>query len=90
MTLLYAIKYGDISFFCYVIRKMIIIFQPPAIYKPKYSKIILKQFHILNTKAVNLLLQKAHLTNALVNSLKLLYIFYKIDLLLKYQKKKFK
>lgn len=63
---------------------MVIILQVLLIRKPKYTREILYQIHILDTTIANLMLQKVYITNMLVNLQGLLFTFYPIDLLLKY------
>lgn len=58
--------------------------------KPKYAKTMLNQLHIFDTKAANLIVQEAYLTNAFINPKRRIKIFFKIDLLLEYQNGKFK
>lgn len=51
---------------------------------------MLKQIYIINTKIIDSIFQDAYLTNILVNQRKMPQIFYKIDLLLEHQNRKFK
>lgn len=90
MTLCYAIKNGDTGFLKYALTEICIIFQLPVLGKPKYARAILRQIHIFDTKAADLVLQKAYLANALVNFKGQSNIFYEIDLLLEYQNREFK
>lgn len=69
---------------------MTVIFKAPAIKKPKYTRAMIKQLHIFDTKTSNPQLQKGYLANALVNPCGLPYIFYKINLLFKHQNGEFK
>lgn len=69
---------------------MAVIFQAPAAKQPKYAKALLRQIHIIDTKAADLILQEAYLANALVNSRGLPQTFYKMDLFLKHQNGEFK
>lgn len=50
----------------------------------------MRQMHIFDTKAVDLILQEAYLANFLVNLQERLNLFYKIDLLLEHHNGKFK
>lgn len=52
--------------------------------KPKYTRKKLCQMHIFDTIIGDPVFQKAYIANALVNLWDLLFIFYKIDLLLKH------
>lgn len=81
---------GDISLFCHIIRELCIIFQAPVVLKLKYTKAMLRQIHIINIITANLILPEAYLANILVNPRGMSHIFYEIDLLLKYQNRKFK
>lgn len=67
-----------------------IILQAPLANKPKYTRAMFKQVHIFDTETGNPQLQKAYLANTLINLCGLFYIFYEIDLLLKYQNGRFK
>lgn len=51
---------------------------------------MLIQVYVINTKAANPIFEKVYLANILVNFKKMFQIFYKIDLLFKYQNRKFK
>ena len=51
MTLSYYIKYGDISFFQHAIREITIIFWVSIAKKLKYTRIIMRQVYIFDTKA---------------------------------------
>lgn len=53
IILCYKIKNGDTSLFRHVIRKVDIIFQTSVVSKPKYAKVMLKQLHIFDIKAVD-------------------------------------
>lgn len=65
ITLCYAIKHGDISLLRYALREVTVIFQVPVAKMPKYAKTLLKQIHIIDTKAVDPIFQEAYLVNAL-------------------------
>lgn len=67
MTFCYTIKYGDTSLVKYALREICIIFQSPIVKKPKYARAMLKQVHIFDTKAVDLVLQETYLANVLIN-----------------------
>lgn len=54
MTLLYPVKYGNIGFFCHLIREVCIIFLVPLANKSKYAKAIFRQIPIFDTKATDL------------------------------------
>ena len=84
MTLCYAIKNGDIGLLKYAMREVCIIFQAPAASKPKYTRAMLKQVHIFDTKAADPILQEAYLANALVNPRGKPQSFYEMDLLLEH------
>ena len=71
-------------------REVTIILQAPSAKKPKYAREMLYQMHILDTKAADLALQNAYISNALVNLQGLPFIFYEMDLLLEYQNGEFK
>lgn len=90
MTLCYAIKHGDIGLLRYALREMAVIFQAPAAKKPKYAKALLRQIHIIDTKAAAPILQEAYLANALVNPRGLPQTFYEMGLLLEHQNGEFK
>lgn len=51
---------------------------------------MLRQIHIINTKAVDPILQEAYLANALLNPQGLPQMFYEMDLLLEHQNGEFK
>lgn len=51
---------------------------------------MLRQVHVFDTKAADLILQEIFLANALVNPRGLKHTFYKMDLLLEYQNGEFK
>lgn len=90
MTLLYAIKYGDVGLLRHALKEVTVIFQTPSARKPNYAKEMLRQLHIIDTKAADLLLQEAYLANALVNLRELPHTFYEMDLLLEHQNGEFK
>lgn len=90
LTLSYSIKMGNVSFSKMAMQKVAIILQAFSAKKPKYAREMLCQMHILDTKAAYLLLQKAYITNALVNLRGLPFTFYKINLLLEHQNREFK
>lgn len=84
MTLYYVIKNSNILLLKHVLKKVCIILQALAVYKPKYVKAMLRQVHIFNTKVADTILQEAYLANTLVNLKEEPRTFYKIDLLLEY------
>lgn len=90
MTFYYTIKNRDNGFFKYTLRKICIIFYLLIEAKPKYVRLILKQIHIFDTKANNLMFQKVYLANTFINFKDQPDKFYKIDLFLKQKNKKFK
>lgn len=90
ITLCYAIKHSDIGLLYHAMRKVYLILQALSIFKPKYAHEMIKQVHIFNTKAADPIFQEIYLANFLVNLRRLLNLFYKMDLLLKYQNNKFK
>lgn len=90
MTLYHAIKMSDIGLLCQAIREVCIILQAPATSKPKYAKAMLRQIHIIDTKAVEPIFQKAYLANALVNPRGMPQTFYGMELLLEHQNGEFK
>lgn len=51
---------------------------------------MLRQIHIIDTKVADLIFQEVYLVNVLVNSQGFEYIFYKTDLFLEHQNRKFK
>lgn len=57
------------------------ILQTPVANKPKYTRAILRQLHIFDTKTFNPLLQEVYLANIFINLYKLLYTFYKLNFL---------
>ena len=61
MTLCYAIKNGVIGLLKYALREIAIIFQARAAKKPKYAKALLRQVHIIDTKAADPVLQEVYL-----------------------------
>lgn len=90
MTLCHTIKKGNISLAYFTIKEICIIIQTQAILKPQYVRAMLRQIHIINTKAANPMFQEGYLTNVLVNPRGKPLTFYEMDLLLEHQKKKFK
>ena len=90
MTLSYAIKHGDIGLLRHAIREVTVILQAPSARKPKYAREMLRQLHIIDTKAADPILQEAYLANALVNLRGLPHTFYEMDLLIEHQNGKFK
>ena len=56
ITFYYTIKNGDIGLLKHAIREICIIFQVPVASKPKYTRAILRQVHIFDTKAVDSML----------------------------------
>lgn len=90
MTLCHAIKMGDTGLLRHAMREVFIIFQALAASKPKYARAMLRQIHIINTKAANPILQEAYLANALVNPRGMSHTFYEMDLLLEHQNGEFK
>lgn len=63
MTLSYSIKHGDIGFLYHVIEEITIILQALKIKKPKYTRFMIRQVYIFDTKASDLQLQEAYLAN---------------------------
>lgn len=51
---------------------------------------MLRKLYIINTKAEDPIFQKAYLANILINFREMPQTFYKMNLLLEYQNKKFK
>lgn len=51
---------------------------------------MLRQVHVLDTYAADLIFQKAYLANILINLRDFEHTFYKINLFLKYQNEEFK
>lgn len=90
MTFCYAIKHGNVELLRHAIKKVCIIMQAPITSKSKYAQVLLRQFHIINTKFANSILQKMYLANALINLQGLPHTIYKMDLLLEHQNGKFK
>lgn len=64
--------------------------QASAASKPKYARALLKQLHIIDTKAAHPILQEAHLANARVDPCRLPHTFYEMDLLIEHQNGEFK
>lgn len=90
LTLCYSIKWDDVGLLQIVLRKIYIIFQAPSANKPKYAREMLRQVHILDSNAADLVLCKAYIANALVNPQGLPHTFYEMDLVLEHQNRKFK
>lgn len=67
MTLLYAIKYGDVDRLRHALREVTVFLQAPSARKSKYAREMLRQLHIIDTKAADPLLHEAYLANVLVN-----------------------
>lgn len=67
MTFYYAIKHKDVRLLRHVIRKIYVIMQSPVASKPKYACALLRQLHIIDTKAADPILQDVYLANILVN-----------------------
>lgn len=89
-TLSYSIKWGDVGLLKIAFRKVCIIIQAPSVNKPKYAQEMLRQMHIIDSNAADLVLQNAYIANALVNPRGLPHTFYEIDLLLEHQNGEFK
>lgn len=90
MSLYYAIKRVDIGFLRHVMREVCIILQASSASKLNYSRKMIRQVYIFDTKVADHILWKAYLTNFLVNSQGLYNFFYETDLLLEYQNSNFK
>ncbi len=71
-------------------RELTIILQAPSARKPKYVREMLRQMHILDTNAADLILWRAYIANVLINPRGLPFTFYEMDLLLEYQNGEFK
>ena len=71
-------------------REVTVILQAPSARKLKYAREMLRQLHIIDTKAADPILQEAYLANALVNLRGLPHTFYEMDLLIEHQNGKFK
>lgn len=67
MTLCYIIKNKDIDLFWHIIKEIAIILQVLAISKPKYTRLILRQLYIFDTKTVDPIFREAYLANTLIN-----------------------
>lgn len=89
-TLCYLMKWRDIGFLRDIIWEITIILQALSAKTLKYAREMLCQMHILDMTLANLVLKSAYIANALVNFWCLSSTFYKMDLLLKHQKKEFK
>lgn len=90
LTLCYSIKFGDIDFYHHVMIEIYIIIQVPLTAKSKYAHVILRQLHIFDINAADLVLQEAYLAKSLVNLVGEGNTFYKMDLLLKHPNGRFK
>ena len=90
ITLYYLIKYGNIGLQKYAVKEICIIIQVLVIQKLKYTRKILRQLHIFNTKAADPIFQEAYLANILVNPWGFRYTFNDMDLLLEHQNGEFK
>lgn len=90
LTLCYAIKKKDVGLLKIAMCKVTIIFQALSAKKPKYTWEMLHQIYIFDINVANPVLQNAYIANALVNLRGLPFNFYKMDLFLEYQNKKFK
>lgn len=90
MSLCYAIKHGDTGLLRHAMREVCVILQALSACQPKYSREMMRQVHIFDTKAVDPILQEAYLANALVNLRGLPDTFYEMDLLLEHQNGEFK
>ncbi len=84
LTLCWSIKFGDIGLLRDALRQVTIILQVPSAKKPKYAREMLRQIHILDTTAADLVLQRAYIANALVNFQCLPFTLYEMDLLLEH------
>lgn len=90
MTFCYTIKYGNISFLRYTLWEVAVIFQVSATKKSKYTKALLRQIYIIDTKAADPIFQETYIANALVNLRGLSQTFYEIDFFLEHQNREFK
>lgn len=90
ITLSYTVKYENIDSLWYAMREVFIILQVPLVNKLKYTRAMVRQIHIFNTKAADPQMQEIYLANTLINLRKLPHIFYEINLFPKYQNSKFK
>lgn len=63
----YAIKMRNVNFLKNVIHKVTIILQFLSAKKPKYTREILWQMHIVNINAASPVLQNTYIVNVLVN-----------------------
>lgn len=90
ITLGYAIKYSDTRFLCHIIKEIYLIFYIPIIYKQKYAYVMMKHLYIIDIKSVNPILQEIHIANTLIDFHSQSFMFYEIDLLLKYHNGKYK
>ena len=85
----YSIKNRDIGLLRDGLRKICIIFQVLSAIKPKYAWQTLYQLHIIDISAVDVVIQKMYLANAIVNFQEKAWYFYEMDLLLEYQNEAF-
>lgn len=83
ITLCYSIKHSDIGLLRHAMHE-------PSAHKPRCALEMLRQLHILDTKAADPQLQQAYLANALVNPPGLPQTFYEMDLLLEHENGEFK
>ena len=90
LTLCYLIKWIDIGILRDIMKEITIILQAPSAKKPKYTREMLRQMHILDIITANLVLKNAYIATVLVKLQDLPYTFYKINLLLEYYNKEFK
>lgn len=67
MTFCYIIINKNTGLFKYTLREICIIFQLLVLGKLKYAKPMLRQVHIFDKKAVDLVFQELYLANAFVN-----------------------
>lgn len=74
----------------HTLKEICIIPQSLMLGKQKYTKAMLNQVHIFDTKATDLVLQETYQANALVNPEGQPGTFYEMDLLLKHQNREFK
>lgn len=90
LTLCWSIKFGDIGLLRDALREVTIILQALSANKPKYAREMLRQMHILDTTAVDPILQRTYIANTPVNFRGLPFTFYEMDLLLEHQNGEFK
>lgn len=67
LLLKYAIKYADIGLLRYAIRDCMIMFQAKAGAAPQYARELIRLLHLTDSEAASPELQRAVLTNGLVN-----------------------